>query len=75
VDGNLCAGCAAAQACSAASLSGIFFRDDLADEGLELGWVLRDLQGLAKHGFRFVEERDVFAEESDEGLALFYFVA
>jgi hypothetical protein len=50
-------------------------RDDLADKGLESGWGGCDFDGFAEHVFGFVEEGDVFAEESDEGLAFFYFVA
>ena len=45
--------------------------DDFADEGLEFGWGWCDLEGFAEHGFGFVEEGGVFAEESDEGLAGF----
>src|SRR5712664_2529650 len=35
---------------------------------------LRDLEGFAEHGFGFVEELRVFAEESDEGQVGFEFV-
>ena len=48
------------------------FGDDLVDEGLKRGRGWCDLEGLAEHGFGFVEERFVFAEEGDEGLADFY---
>ena len=51
------------------------FGDDLADEGLEFRWGLRDLKGFAEHGFGFVEEIGVFAEEGNEGLADFNFGA
>src|SRR5258705_6239798 len=53
----------------------IGFGNDFADEGLEFGWRRRDLESLAKHGLGFVEERGVFAEESDQGLVGFEFVA
>ena len=49
--------------------------DDFADEGLEFGWGRCDLEGFAEHGFGFVEECRVFAEEGDEGLVGFEFVA
>jgi hypothetical protein len=50
-------------------------RDDLADEGLKFGWGWRDFEGFAKHGFGFVEQGGVIAEEGDEGLVGFEFVA
>ena len=50
------------------------FGDDLVDEGLKRGRGWCDLEGLAEHGFGFVEERFVFAEEGDEGLVGFDFV-
>jgi hypothetical protein len=53
----------------------VCLRDDLPDEGLEFGWGGCDSDGFAEHVFGFVEEGGVFAEESDEGLASFYFVA
>src|SRR5216683_3562535 len=49
--------------------------NDFADEGLEFGSGLRDLQGFEEHGLGFVEELRIFREESDEGLVGFEFVA
>jgi hypothetical protein len=49
--------------------------NDFADEGLEFGRGLRDLEGFAEHGLGFVEELRVFAEEGDEGLVGFELVA
>jgi len=74
VGGNFCAGRAVAHANSTSSLGGRLFGDDLADEGLEFRWGLRDLKGFAEHGFGFVEERGVFAKEGDDGLVGFEFV-
>jgi len=50
----------------------VFF-DHFADEGLSLRWYGSDVEGFAQHGFGFVEEIGVFAEESYEGLADLYF--
>src|SRR5882757_5214782 len=49
--------------------------NDLADEGPEFGWGLRDLEGFAEHGLGLVEEFRVFAEEGDKGLIGFDLVA
>ena len=49
--------------------------NDFADEGLEFGRGLCDLEGFAEHGLGFVEELRIFREESDEGLVGFEFVA
>ena len=38
-----------------------------------LGWCRSDVEGFAQHGFGFVEEIGVFAEEGDEGLTDFDF--
>jgi hypothetical protein len=74
VGGNLCARRAVAHANSTSSLGWTLFGDDLADEGLEFRWGLRDLKGFAEHGLGFVDEGLVFGEEGDEGLACFEFV-
>src|ERR1700692_4070386 len=49
--------------------------NNLADQVLEFGRGLADLESVAEHGFGFVEKLRVFAEESDEGLVGFEFVA
>jgi hypothetical protein len=49
--------------------------DDFADEGLADGWGVGDLQGVAEHLFGFGEEGFIFAEQGEEGLAGFEFVA
>lgn len=50
-------------------------RNDLADEGLVFRRGRCDLKSFAEHDFGFVEERGIFAEEGDERLIGFNFVA
>jgi len=49
--------------------------DYFADRKLELWRGGRDVESLAKHRFGLVEKPDVFAEEGNERLASFDFVA
>jgi hypothetical protein len=49
--------------------------DDFADEGLERGWGGGESEGGAEHPVGLGEQGGVFAEEGDEGLVGFDFVA